>query len=109
MRSFFLFLYKYRAFLVFILLEFFALFLVVQNSNYNRATFFNSSNTVVGSILEVSSNVRDFINLASTNKQLSEENARLREKLNVLNDKLKKQKNSAGISLQRFRKTAPEL
>ncbi|MCB0504966.1 MAG: rod shape-determining protein MreC [Cyclobacteriaceae bacterium] len=88
MRSFFLFLYQYRAFLVFILLEFFALFLVVQNSNYNRATFFNSSNAAIGSILEVSSNVRDFINLGGTNKQLSEENALLRKQLNVLKDRL---------------------
>lgn len=88
MRSFFLFLYQYRAFLVFIILEFFALFLVVQNSNYNRATFFNSSNSVVGSILEISSNVRDFINLSGTNTQLSNENARLREEIAVLKERL---------------------
>lgn len=88
MRSFFLFLYQYRAFLVFIILEFFAFFLVVQNSNYNRAAFFNSSNTVIGNILEISSNVRDFINLSGTNTQLSEENARLKEELAVLQEKL---------------------
>lgn len=88
MRSFFLFLYQYRAFLVLIVLEFFALFLVVQNSNYNRATFFNSSNAAIGGILEVSSNVRDFINLAGTNRQLSEENVKLREELNRLKDHL---------------------
>lgn len=93
MRSFFLFLYQYRAFLVFIILEFAALFLVVQNSNYNRATFFNSSNAAIGGILEISSDVQDFINLSSANKQLSEENTRLRMELNALKDNFDKSGN----------------
>ena len=80
MRSFLLFLYKYRAFLVFILLETAALFLVVQNSNYNRATFFNSTNYAVGSILETSNNIQSYFSLTATNQQLSEENAILRSK-----------------------------
>jgi len=83
-----LFLYKYRAFLIFLVLELTSFYLVVQNSNYNRAKFFNSTNTVVGSILEISSNVNNFINLSSTNKQLSAENARLRAQLNTLKDQL---------------------
>jgi rod shape-determining protein MreC len=78
MRSFFLFLYQYRAFLVFILLQSAAFFLVIQNSNYNRATFFNSTNTVVGSLLETSSNIYNFLNLVGINQQLSEENTLLR-------------------------------
>jgi len=80
MRSFLLFLYKYRAFLVFILLETAAFFLVVQNSNYNRATFFNSTNYVVGSLLESSSNINNYFSLTETNQQLSNENAMLRTK-----------------------------
>ncbi|MCF6360724.1 MAG: rod shape-determining protein MreC [Cyclobacteriaceae bacterium] len=80
MRSFLLFLYKYRAFLVFILLETAALFLVVQNSNYNRATFFNSTNYAVGSILETSNNIQSYFSLTATNQQLSKENALLRSK-----------------------------
>lgn len=88
MRSFFQFLYQYRAFLVFILLQAASLFLVVQNSNYNRATFFNSTNTVIGSMLETSSDVNDFINLVGTNKQLIEENALIRAKYYALVNKL---------------------
>ncbi len=80
MRSFLLFLYKYRAFLVFILLETAAFFLVVQNSNYNRATFFNSTNYVVGSFLERSNNVNAYFSLNEANQQLSNENALLRAK-----------------------------
>lgn len=80
MRSFLLFLYKYRAFLVFILLESASLFLVVQNSNYNRATFFNSTNIVIGSTLETSNKVDTYFKLGVTNQQLSLENAILKEK-----------------------------
>jgi len=80
MRSFLLFLYKYRAFLVFILLETAAFFLVVQNSNYNRATFFNSTNYVVGSLLEKSNTINGYFSLTTTNQQLSNENALLRAK-----------------------------
>lgn len=80
MRSFLLFLYKYRAFLVFILLQTAAIFLVVQNSNYNRATFFNSTNYVVGTMLEKSSIANTYFSLSTTNQQLSKENALLRAK-----------------------------
>lgn len=80
MRSFFLFLFKYRAFIAFILLQSAAFFLVVQNSNYNRATFFNSTNTVVGALLETSSNISGYLNLVESNQQLSNENAQLRAK-----------------------------
>ena len=84
MRSFLLFLYKYRAFLVFILLETAAFFLVVQNSNYNRATFFNSTNYVVGSLLETSNNVSSYISLVETNKKINAENAELHAKYYAL-------------------------
>ena len=88
MRSFLLFLFKYRAFLVFILLEAASLFLVVQNSNYNRAAFFNSTNLVVGSTLEASNKVDTYFKLGTSNQQLSIENANLREKYFGLLNKL---------------------
>ncbi len=104
MRSFLLFLYKYRAFLVFILLETAAFFLVVQNSNYNRATFFNSTNYVVGSLLESSNNVTAYFSLNEVNQQLSKENAALRAKYLALlvhsqkNDKIDTLSNFAFIN-----------
>ena len=88
MRSFFLFLYNYRAFLVFILLQSAAFFLVIQNSNYNSATFFNSTNAVVGSLLETSSEAHDFISLVESNKRLNIENANLRAKYYALESQL---------------------
>lgn len=88
MRKLFLFLYQYRAFLVFILLQSASFFLIVQNSDYKRAAFFNSTNSVIGSLLETSSNINDYINLGEVNKQLSKENASLRAKYISLINKL---------------------
>lgn len=90
MRNFFLFLYNYRAFLVFILLQSAAFFLVVQNSNYNRATFFNSTNSAIGKLLETSSDINDFLSLVESNKQLGIENANLRAKYYALVNQLEK-------------------
>ncbi len=80
MHKLFLFIYQYRAFLVFILLQSASFFLIVQNSDYKRAAFFNSTNSAVGSLLETSSNINDYINLVEVNAQLSKENASLRAK-----------------------------
>lgn len=88
MRSFFLFLYNYRAFLVFTILQSVAFFLVVKNSNYNSATFFNSTNAVVGSLLETSSEAHDFLSLVESNKKLNIENANLRAKYYALESQL---------------------
>lgn len=88
MHSLLLFLYQYRAVLVFILLQFAAFYLVVQNSNYNRATFFNSTNAMVGTLLETSSDIADFINLNDVNQQLVRENASLRRKYYSLKNQI---------------------
>ena len=92
MRSLFLFLFKFRAFISLILLESFCAFLIIQNSQYHRALFFNSSNTAIGSILSVSTNVTNYFRLNEINESLSEENANLKNSLvsfEVVPDSLK--------------------
>lgn len=78
------FLYNLRSFLLFILLEVIAIWLLVENNSPQGAAFFNSSNAVVGSILETQSDVRDFFSLAEANEALVGENSRLLEQLNSL-------------------------
>ncbi|MEN2284000.1 rod shape-determining protein MreC [Algoriphagus sp. SE2] len=78
------FLYNLRSFLLFILLEVIAIWLLVANNSPQGAAFFNSSNAVAGSILETQSDVRDFFSLAEANKALVMENSRLLEQLNSL-------------------------
>lgn len=81
MKSLFLFLFKFRAFISLILLETFCAFLIIQNSQYHRALFFNSSNSAIGSILSVSTNVTNYFRLKDINESLANENANLKNSI----------------------------
>lgn len=81
MKSLFVFLYRFRAFITLVLLESVCAFLIIQNSQYHRALFFNSSNSVIANILGISTNAVQFVQLKSINEALSAENARLKNDL----------------------------
>ncbi len=81
MRQLFLFIYAYRAFFVFLVFEGFSIFLIIQNQNYHKAAFINSSNVLVGNIAETSSDISDYFNLKSQNEVLSVEVAVLKERI----------------------------
>ena len=68
-----------------VLLESVCAFLIIQNSQYHRALFFNSSNTVIASLLGISTNTVQFVQLRSINETLAEENARLKNDLQAFN------------------------
>lgn len=77
MRRLFEFLYRYRAFLVFIVLELFCTWLIVRNNSYQGVAYFNTSNKVVAELLAASNSANEFVNLRETNLNLAQENARL--------------------------------
>lgn len=81
MERLFYFLYQYRAFFTFIVLELFCAWLVVENNQYQGAKFFNSSNVFIGNLNASTQNVRDYFSLRETNTRLAEENAKLMEQL----------------------------
>lgn len=62
--------------------------MIIQNTHYQKALFFNSSNGAIGSILKISNDVASFINLNSINQGLAAENARLQEQLTKAGIKL---------------------
>ncbi len=78
MERLFLFVYQFRAFFTFVVLEVFCFWLIVENNHYQGAKFFNSSNTVVASINNFSQSIRDYVVLSDVNRTLAEENAELR-------------------------------
>jgi rod shape-determining protein MreC len=78
MERLFLFVYQYRAFFTFVVLEVFCFWLIVENNQYQGAKFFNSSNTVVASLNNFSQSIRDYFLLSEVNRTLAEENAELR-------------------------------
>jgi rod shape-determining protein MreC len=88
MERLFLFIYQYRAFFTFVVLEFFCFLLIVQNNQYQGAKFFNSSNTVVASINNFSQSIRDYFLLSEVNRTLAEENADLRRQLEIQKNQL---------------------
>lgn len=83
MERLFYFIYQYRAFFTFLVLEVFCFWLVVKNNEYQGTQFFNSSNTLVASVNGFSQSVRDYFLLSNVNATLSAENAALRRQLEV--------------------------
>lgn len=79
------FLYNYRAFLTFLILEFFCAWLWVGNSQYQNTSFFNTANRTVAGIIRFSDAVDDYLTLRDVNRELSEENAGLRTLLEQIN------------------------
>ncbi|MEN8247726.1 MAG: rod shape-determining protein MreC [Bacteroidota bacterium] len=86
MKSLFLFLYKFRAFISLVLLEAICAVLIIQNSQYHRAIFFNSSNTLIGSTLTTSDNIVNYFKLKEINKALASDNARLKNSYLAIKD-----------------------
>ncbi|WP_266203877.1 rod shape-determining protein MreC [Pontibacter kalidii] len=81
MRNLFAFIYRFRAFLVFLLLEAACVFLIVRYNTYQGAAFFNSASRYVGQVLEFQSGVTDYFRLTGINQTLASENAALRQEL----------------------------
>jgi len=76
MRNLIAFLWKNYFFFLFVILEVFAVFLIVNNNYYQGRVFFNSTNDVTGKILEKYNNLTSYFALKNANKILAEENAR---------------------------------
>jgi len=75
------FIYEYRAFFTFLLLELSCGWLVVENNQYQSTKYFNSSNRLAANILGFSQGVREYFSLRTINEELAEENAELRTDL----------------------------
>ena len=77
MRNLFILLWKYNFFILFLLIESFCSYLIVQNNNFQHASFINSTNKVAANIHSVVSDITEYINLRTYNDALSRENAGL--------------------------------
>jgi len=77
MRSLFLFIFKYHAFLLFLGLEIVSFALIVRHNNFQRASFINSSQAAVGYLYNEVNEWREYVDLKQVNDSLMSENARL--------------------------------
>ncbi len=85
MERLFKFVYKYRAFFTFLLLQLFCAWLVVENNQYQSTQYFNSSNRIAANIISTSQNIREYFALRDINTELAGENATLRKQLDERN------------------------
>ncbi|MBC3540333.1 rod shape-determining protein MreC [Rufibacter sediminis] len=86
MRKLFIFIFRIRAFLVFLLLEGVSIYLLYRSNTYHSAAFYQSSNYYVGRVLEIQSQVADYFRLTEVNQGLAQENARLRAQITHLQE-----------------------
>ncbi len=83
MRSLFRFLLRNYFLMMFLALEAISLVLIVSFNNYQRVTFFNSSNNIAGAVYEKFSSFDDYFSLSRTNARLAADNASLRKQLQL--------------------------
>ena len=81
MTDLLLFLYRLRAFLLFVALEVVAAWLVVSQNEYQGFTFLSSSNRVTGNVYSLTSLFTGYFGLRESNQDLLEENAMLKKRL----------------------------
>jgi rod shape-determining protein MreC len=72
--------------LLFAALEFLSLSFVFKNNYYHEAGFFNSANSIAGSVYKTYSGISSYFNLTQVNKQLAEENAKMHNTLAHISD-----------------------
>lgn len=72
---------KYNAFFFLIIYLTISLVLLVRNNDFQRASTFNTSNQIVGSIFQEVNSVNKYLDLNLVNDSLAQENVRLRNQL----------------------------
>ncbi len=75
MRNFLLFLSKYNAILLFVILEVISFFLIVNYNNRQKEIFLYSSNLLVGKINQKRTELSNYLDLEEQNNKLKSENA----------------------------------
>ena len=88
MERLFYFFYQYRAFFTFLILELLCAWMIVENNQYQSTKFFNSSNRIAANLIGFSQGVREYFSLREINRELADENAVLRKKLEQRNQSL---------------------
>ncbi len=84
MKDLIAFLKKFQLFMLFAALQIIAIYLYVSNYNTPHVKFITSTNSISGAILEKSNELTQFINTPLANRELQEENQKLRAEIDRL-------------------------
>jgi len=79
MRNILVFIIRYHFLLLFVLLEIFAITLLVNSTYYQSSAILKAGSRVTGRFYTSISNATDYLKLRTTNEQLAQENAMLRQ------------------------------
>ncbi len=85
MRSIYFLLSRFHVLFLFVLMEIFALYLIYQSHKYQEVKFLNTSSNLSGKVVGFANSFYTFINLGNTNRELSEENIRLKKMIQYQN------------------------
>jgi len=88
MKTLFRFIQKYSNLLLFLLLEIIAVILMVQGSGFQRSKLIALNRQTTGYIYSKVHGAREYFSLKEVNQQLSEENLKLRNRLDILSSRL---------------------
>jgi|TARA_B110000503_G_scaffold110475_1_gene165312 rod shape-determining protein MreC len=81
MQQLIYFIRKYRYFLFFLLLEFIAFNLIINNHSFHKSKFINSANSITGGFYNKTTSISDYFQLNKENSELSNENLLLKNNL----------------------------
>ena len=81
MKNLYIFLLNQTNFFLFILLEFLSIWLIVENSNFQRTSIISSTNNFSGNIINKIDNFNEYFNLKNQNEYLAKQNAMLMNRL----------------------------
>lgn len=84
MQQLIYFIRRYKYFLYFLLLQFIALFFIFNNHNFHKSKFISSTNAISGGLYNKAGQLEDYLNLKTQNDLISEENKKLKNKLEKL-------------------------
>lgn len=88
MRKLFAFLIRYSETFLFVLLQVFSFYLIINYSSYQKSVFLSSGNSFIAYCYNLSNSATEFVNLGTTNSRLAEENNRLQNELVLLKNEL---------------------
>ena len=77
------FLDKNKLFILFLLLEFFAIIFTIQSHSYHKSKFVNSANFLTGGVYKRINNFKEFLLLKKENERLNDENVYLKNLLGL--------------------------
>jgi rod shape-determining protein MreC len=83
MKNLLKFIYKNNFVFIFLFLEVVCALILIKNNGYQGASLFNSSNTVVSHVYQISSNTKEYLLLREENEQLAKQNTFLLNRLKL--------------------------